>query len=72
MTGAGAPTPPAWSCAPPGWRVADAAAACADLARAKDSREPVVILDGLERYISDEDGPGAVALLRPLQEDLFR
>jgi coenzyme F420-0:L-glutamate ligase/coenzyme F420-1:gamma-L-glutamate ligase len=52
--------------------VADAAAACADLARAKDSREPVVILDGLARYVSSDDGPGAVALMRPPQEDLFR
>jgi len=52
--------------------VADAAAATADLARAKDSREPVVILDGLERYITSEDGPGAAALLRPLEDDLFR
>jgi coenzyme F420-0:L-glutamate ligase/coenzyme F420-1:gamma-L-glutamate ligase len=52
--------------------VADAAAATADLARAKDSREPVTILDGLERYVTDEDGPGAAALMRPLQEDLFR
>ncbi len=52
--------------------VADAAAAAADLARAKDSREPVVILDGLERFLTDEDGPGAAALLRPVQEDLFR
>ncbi len=52
--------------------VADAAAAAADLARAKDSREPVVIVDGLARYISDDDGPGAAALMRPLQEDLFR
>jgi coenzyme F420-0:L-glutamate ligase/coenzyme F420-1:gamma-L-glutamate ligase len=52
--------------------VADAAAATADLARAKDSREPVVILDGLERFVTAEDGPGAVALLRPLEEDLFR
>jgi coenzyme F420-0:L-glutamate ligase / coenzyme F420-1:gamma-L-glutamate ligase len=52
--------------------VADAAAACADLARAKDSREPVVILDGLERFFTDEDGPGAAASLRPVQEDLFR
>ncbi|MBA3808353.1 MAG: coenzyme F420-0:L-glutamate ligase [Solirubrobacterales bacterium] len=51
--------------------VADAAAAIADLARAKDSREPVVLLDGLERYISEEDGPGAVALLRAPAEDLF-
>lgn len=52
--------------------VADAAAATADLARAKDSREPVVVIDGLERFVTDEDGPGAVALLRPLEEDLFR
>jgi len=52
--------------------VADAAAATADLARAKDSREPVVIVEGLERFISAADGPGAVALLRPLDEDLFR
>jgi coenzyme F420-0:L-glutamate ligase / coenzyme F420-1:gamma-L-glutamate ligase len=52
--------------------VADAAAATADLARAKDSREPVIILDGLERFVTDEDGPGAVALLRALEEDLFR
>jgi coenzyme F420-0:L-glutamate ligase / coenzyme F420-1:gamma-L-glutamate ligase len=52
--------------------VADAAAASADLVRAKDSREPVVIVDGLERYITAADGPGAVALMRPLQEDLFR
>lgn len=52
--------------------VSDAAAASADLARAKDSREPVVVIDGLQRFVTDEDGPGAVALLRPLQEDLFR
>jgi len=52
--------------------VADAAAALGELVRAKDSREPVVIVDGLERFLSDEDGPGAVALLRPLDEDMFR
>jgi coenzyme F420-0:L-glutamate ligase/coenzyme F420-1:gamma-L-glutamate ligase len=52
--------------------VADAIAATADLARAKDSREPVVILEGLERFVTAEDGPGAAALLRPLEEDLFR
>jgi coenzyme F420-0:L-glutamate ligase / coenzyme F420-1:gamma-L-glutamate ligase len=52
--------------------VADAIAACADLARAKDSREPVVIVDGLERFVGGDDGPGAVALLRPPAEDLFR
>jgi coenzyme F420-0:L-glutamate ligase/coenzyme F420-1:gamma-L-glutamate ligase len=52
--------------------VADAAAGAADLARAKDSREPVVLIDGLERFVSEADGPGAGALLRPLAEDLFR
>lgn len=52
--------------------VADAAAAAADLARAKDSREPVVVIDGLERFVTAEDGPGAAALIRPLEEDLFR
>jgi coenzyme F420-0:L-glutamate ligase / coenzyme F420-1:gamma-L-glutamate ligase len=52
--------------------LADAAAASADLVRAKDSREPVVIIDGLQRFLTLEDGPGAAALLRPLEEDLFR
>jgi coenzyme F420-0:L-glutamate ligase / coenzyme F420-1:gamma-L-glutamate ligase len=52
--------------------VADAIAASADLARTKDSREPVVILSGLERFVTATDGPGAGALLRPAAEDLFR
>jgi coenzyme F420-0:L-glutamate ligase/coenzyme F420-1:gamma-L-glutamate ligase len=52
--------------------VADAAAAVAELARAKDSREPVVVVDGLARYITGDDGPGAAELLRPLGEDMFR
>ncbi len=52
--------------------VADAAAAAADLARSKDSGEPVVIIDGLQRFVTVEDGPGAAALLRPLAEDMFR
>jgi coenzyme F420-0:L-glutamate ligase/coenzyme F420-1:gamma-L-glutamate ligase len=52
--------------------VADAAAALGELARAKDSNEPVVIVDGVERFLTDDDGPGAVALLRPLDEDMFR
>jgi coenzyme F420-0:L-glutamate ligase / coenzyme F420-1:gamma-L-glutamate ligase len=52
--------------------VADAIAAMADLARTKDSREPVVIVEGLERFVTRADGPSALALLRPLAEDLFR
>lgn len=51
--------------------IADAAAGAADLVRAKDSREPVVIVEGLERFVGEEDGPGAAALVRPAAEDLF-
>ena len=51
--------------------VADAAAGAADLARTKDSGEPVVVLDGLERFVSADDGPGAAALMRAPSEDLF-
>ncbi len=51
--------------------IADAAAGAADLARAKDSGEPVVLIEGLERFITPADGPGALALLRPAAEDLF-
>jgi coenzyme F420-0:L-glutamate ligase/coenzyme F420-1:gamma-L-glutamate ligase len=51
--------------------VADEAAAAADLVRDKDSREPVVVVRGLERHVTADDGPGAVALLRPRAEDLF-
>ncbi|MDQ6749503.1 MAG: coenzyme F420-0:L-glutamate ligase [Actinomycetota bacterium] len=52
--------------------IADEVAAAADLARAKDARQPAVVLRGLERHVTDDDGPGAVALRRPLAEDLFR
>ena len=52
--------------------IADAVAAAADLARAKDSREPAVLLRGLGRFITDADGPGAAALRRPRDQDLFR
>jgi coenzyme F420-0:L-glutamate ligase / coenzyme F420-1:gamma-L-glutamate ligase len=52
--------------------IADAAAAAADLARAKDSREPAVLLRGLGRFVTEADGPGAAALRRPRDQDLFR
>jgi coenzyme F420-0:L-glutamate ligase/coenzyme F420-1:gamma-L-glutamate ligase len=51
--------------------VADEAAAAADLARAKDGREPAVLVRGLERHVTDPDGPGAAALVRARSEDLF-
>jgi coenzyme F420-0:L-glutamate ligase/coenzyme F420-1:gamma-L-glutamate ligase len=53
--------------------VADETAAAADLARSgKDSGEPAVVVRGLEHLVTSEDGPGAAALIRPLEEDLFR
>jgi coenzyme F420-0:L-glutamate ligase/coenzyme F420-1:gamma-L-glutamate ligase len=52
--------------------IADEAAAAADLARAgKASGEPAVIVRGLERHVSADDGPGAAALVRVRAEDLF-
>lgn len=50
----------------------DAIAAAADLARAKDSGEPAVVVRGLAHLVTDADGPGAAALRRPEAEDLFR
>jgi coenzyme F420-0:L-glutamate ligase/coenzyme F420-1:gamma-L-glutamate ligase len=52
--------------------VADAVAAAADLARAKDSSQPAVLVSGLGRYVTDADGPGAAALRRAAEQDLFR
>ncbi len=52
--------------------IADQAAAAADLARRKDSREPVIVMRGLDRHVSRADGPGATALVRPAAQDLFR
>lgn len=52
--------------------IADEAAAAADLARrGKDSGEPAVVVTGLERHVTAEDGPGAAALVRARDEDLF-
>jgi coenzyme F420-0:L-glutamate ligase/coenzyme F420-1:gamma-L-glutamate ligase len=52
--------------------IADSAAAAADLARGKDSRRPAVLVRGLDRYVTAEDGPGAAGLRRPAEQDLFR
>jgi coenzyme F420-0:L-glutamate ligase/coenzyme F420-1:gamma-L-glutamate ligase len=52
--------------------IADAVAAAADLARMKDSSRPAVLVRGVERFVTAEDGPGAVALRRSREEDLFR
>jgi coenzyme F420-0:L-glutamate ligase/coenzyme F420-1:gamma-L-glutamate ligase len=52
--------------------VADELAAAADLARTKDGRQPVVRVRGAGRHVTAEDGPGALSLLRPAEQDLFR
>jgi coenzyme F420-0:L-glutamate ligase/coenzyme F420-1:gamma-L-glutamate ligase len=52
--------------------VADSVAAAADLARGKDSQRPAVLVRGLARYVTGPDGPGAAALRRPPEKDLFR
>jgi coenzyme F420-0:L-glutamate ligase / coenzyme F420-1:gamma-L-glutamate ligase len=52
--------------------VADELAAAADLARDKADRVPAVLVRGAERWVSSDDGPGAAAIRRPADEDLFR
>jgi coenzyme F420-0:L-glutamate ligase/coenzyme F420-1:gamma-L-glutamate ligase len=52
--------------------VADELAAAADLVRAKDLAQPVVLVRGAGRHVTPEDGPGARPLIRPKTEDLFR
>jgi coenzyme F420-0:L-glutamate ligase/coenzyme F420-1:gamma-L-glutamate ligase len=52
--------------------VADELAAAADLARDKDSHVPGAVVSGLGHLVTVEDGPGAAALRRPAEDDLFR
>ncbi|MEA2474296.1 MAG: coenzyme F420-0:L-glutamate ligase / coenzyme F420:gamma-L-glutamate ligase [Thermoleophilaceae bacterium] len=52
--------------------VADSIAGAADLARAKDSRRPAVLVGGLGHLVTEDDGPGAAPLRRERDQDLFR
>jgi coenzyme F420-0:L-glutamate ligase / coenzyme F420-1:gamma-L-glutamate ligase len=53
--------------------VADSIAAMATLAMGEgDEGMPVVIVRGAERWVTSEDGPGAVSGLRPVDQDMFR
>jgi coenzyme F420-0:L-glutamate ligase/coenzyme F420-1:gamma-L-glutamate ligase len=52
--------------------VADEIAGLAELVGGKLARQPVVVVRGLGAWITEEDGPGAAALIRPPEEDLFR
>jgi coenzyme F420-0:L-glutamate ligase/coenzyme F420-1:gamma-L-glutamate ligase len=52
--------------------LADEVAAAADLVRGKASGEPAVRVRGLEHALTEHNGPGAAAIVRPPEEDLFR
>jgi dehydro coenzyme F420 reductase / coenzyme F420-0:L-glutamate ligase / coenzyme F420-1:gamma-L-glutamate ligase len=52
--------------------VADEIAAAAELVKGKTAGIPVAVVRGLGSLVTEEDGPGAQALIRPAAEDLFR
>ena len=52
--------------------VADEIAAAGDLVKSKALQIPVAIVRGLPALVTDDDGPGARALVRPASEDMFR
>ncbi len=52
--------------------IADQLAAAADLVRDKASGTPAAIVRGVGDLVTADDGPGARALQRPRDEDLFR
>lgn len=52
--------------------VADELAAAADLAKGKLAGIPVAVIRGLGALVTTDDGPGAQALVRTEDEDLFR
>ena len=52
--------------------VADELASAADLVREKDSGVPGAIIAGLGHLVMSENGPGARAIPRPAEDDLFR
>jgi coenzyme F420-0:L-glutamate ligase/coenzyme F420-1:gamma-L-glutamate ligase len=51
--------------------VADEVAAATDLVKGKLDNRPAAIVRGLAAHVTDDDGPGARAVIRPLDEDLF-
>jgi len=51
--------------------VADEIAAASELVRPKDSLTPFALIRGLAHLVTQEHGPGARAIVRPTEEDLF-
>jgi coenzyme F420-0:L-glutamate ligase/coenzyme F420-1:gamma-L-glutamate ligase len=52
--------------------VADEIASLADLVKGKAENRPIAVVRGVERYVLDEDGPGAHSVVRTGKEDMFR
>jgi coenzyme F420-0:L-glutamate ligase/coenzyme F420-1:gamma-L-glutamate ligase len=52
--------------------VADELAAAAELVKGKTDQVPVALVRGMAELVTDEDGPGAAALVRPAIDDMFR
>lgn len=52
--------------------VADEIAAAADLVKGKTTGVPVAVVRGLGGLVTDAAGPGAAALIRPAEDDMFR
>ncbi|MEV5407987.1 coenzyme F420-0:L-glutamate ligase [Thermopolyspora sp. NPDC052614] len=52
--------------------LADEIAAAAELVKGKLSGVPVAVVRGLADLVTAEDGPGARALVRPADQDMFR
>ncbi len=52
--------------------VADEIASAADLVKGKSRHVPAAIVRGLDGLVTEQDGPGARAIIRPAQEDMFR
>jgi coenzyme F420-0:L-glutamate ligase/coenzyme F420-1:gamma-L-glutamate ligase len=50
---------------------ADEIASAAELVQGKSSGQPVAAVRGVARVVTDEDGPGARAIVRAIDEDLF-
>jgi coenzyme F420-0:L-glutamate ligase/coenzyme F420-1:gamma-L-glutamate ligase len=52
--------------------VADELAAAGDLVKGKALQLPVALVRGMAALVTEADGPGARALIRPSDEDMFR
>lgn len=51
--------------------IADEIASAADLVKGKSAGIPVAVVRGAAPWLLDVDGPGAAAIVRPTEEDLF-